>query len=76
MLDALHNRAFLRGFQMGLSSPFRVMGGARARITYTPRATDVSAWEEVGSLLNEAYHEVGTEVGKAPRPKASARKRR
>lgn len=76
MLDALHNRAFLRGFQTGFSSPFRLMSGSRPRVTYTPHATDAEAWEAVGRLLNEAYQEVGTEVGKTTRAKKSPRARR
>lgn len=58
------SRAFRRGFTAGFSAPFRAVVGERLHISYTPRATDATAWREVGALLNQAYREVGEDIVK------------
>lgn len=59
------SRAFRRGFAEGFTAPLTLLAGRRTYFTHSHIASDAAAWREVGSLLNQAYREVGDDIGKS-----------
>ncbi|MDR0808864.1 MAG: hypothetical protein LBE86_07035 [Gemmobacter sp.] len=67
------SRAFRRGFADGFTAPFLLIVGRRAPFTYSRVASDMVAWREVGSLVNQSCRQVGDLVPQGSRAAIVAR---